>query len=73
MAYKVIRTFADAEDGGRVYDKVGQKYPHKDSKVKPTKERIKKLSSSDNNAGSACIQEIKTKEEVLNEMAADSK
>lgn len=72
MAYKVIRTFADVEDDGHVY-KVGQPYPHKDSKVKPSKNRIKLLSSSENNAGSACIQEIKTKEEVLDEMAADSK
>lgn len=72
MAYKVIRTFADAEDEGHVY-KVGQQYPHKDSKVKPSKDRIKLLSSAKNDAGSACIQEIKTKAEILDEMTADSK
>jgi len=72
MAYKVIRTFADADDDGRVY-KIGQVYPHKDSEVNPSKERIKILSSANNDAGSPCIKATKSKAEILDEMAADSK
>ncbi|EOH94841.1 hypothetical protein [Enterococcus pallens] len=72
MAYKVIRTFADAEDDGRVYKK-GQEYPHKDLKPKPTADRIKQLASADNNSGAACIEKIQTKSEALEELAADSK
>ncbi|MGM0214965.1 hypothetical protein [Enterococcus sp. AZ109] len=72
MAYKVIRTFADSEDEGHVYKK-GQEYPHKDSKEKPSPERIKRLTSADNNSGGACIEKIQTKAEILDKLAADSK
>lgn len=72
MAYKVIRTFSDAEDGGHIYKK-GQEYPHKDLKQKPTADRIKQLASADNNSGAACIEKVQTKAEALDELAADSK
>lgn len=72
MAYKVIRTFADAEDGGHVYKK-GQEYPRKELKSKPSDKRIKQLATADNNSGAACIEKIQTKAEALEELATDSK
>ena len=58
MGYKVIRDFADMQDGGYVY-KVGDEFPHLGHK--PSIERISELSGSNNSIGSALIVEVKAK------------
>ena len=56
MAYKVIKTFKDAQDNLFMYH-AGDKYPRKDMEV--SAERIEELSSDKNRRGMPLIQEIK--------------
>ncbi|WP_346207619.1 hypothetical protein NSS91_16060 [Caldifermentibacillus hisashii] len=56
MAYRVINRFKDSMDNNRLYE-VGEEYPKGD--YKPTKERIKELSSVHKKYKKAFIEEIK--------------
>ena len=58
MGYKVIRDFADMQDGGHIY-KAGDEFPRLGAV--PTEERILELSGSNNRIGSALIAEISVK------------
>lgn len=59
--YKVIKTFADLEDGKHVY-RVGDEYPRHG--VKPSADRIKFLRSDQNLLHQPVIEEIKEEEQV---------
>ena len=56
MAYKVVKTFKDAQDNLDTYH-VGDKYPHKG--VEASEERIAELASDKNRRGEPLIVEIK--------------
>ena len=55
MAYKVIKTFKDAQDGYMYH--VGDKFPH--SGAEASEERIEELASDKNRRGMPLIVEIK--------------
>lgn len=54
--YKVIKMFADLQDGNHVYN-VGDEYPRKGVTV--TDERIAELAGSNNKQGTPLIAEVK--------------
>ena len=56
MAYKVVKTFKDAQDDNFMYH-VGDKYPHDGMEVTP--ERIEELASKENRRGEPLIEEVK--------------
>jgi hypothetical protein len=58
MAYKVVTSFFDREDNKRLYE-VGQSYPR--TGFKPSEERIKLLSTVDNDEKAIFIKEVKKK------------
>ncbi|WP_419955934.1 hypothetical protein ACN6MT_11335 [Neobacillus niacini] len=58
MAYKVVNSFFDKEDGNRLYE-VGQSYPR--TGVKPSKERIELLSNDENKEKTIFIKEVSGK------------
>lgn len=60
MAYKVVTSFFDKEDNKRLYE-VGQSYPR--TGFKPSEERIKLLSTVDNDEKTIFIKEVKKKSE----------
>jgi len=61
MAYKVVNSFFDKEDGNRLYE-VGQSYPR--TGVKPSKERIELLSSNKNDEKKVFIKEVGKKRAI---------
>ena len=61
MAYKVVNSFFDKEDGNRLYE-VSQSYPR--TGFKPSKERIELLSSDNNNEKKVFIKEVVKKKKV---------
>ncbi|KAA0565337.1 hypothetical protein F0342_06935 [Bacillus sp. CH30_1T] len=58
MAYKVVTSFFDKEDNKRLYE-VGQSYPR--TGFEPSEERIKLLSTVDNDEKTIFIKEVKKK------------
>lgn len=58
MKYKVIETFREKHDGGKIY-KEGKPYPS--GKFKPTKKRIEELSSENNSYGRPFIKVVDEK------------
>lgn len=56
MHYKVIRKFQDKDN--HIYE-VGENYPHANVEKKPTKARLKVLSTDDNKYKHSFIEEIK--------------
>lgn len=54
--FKVIKMFADLQDGEHVYE-VGDEYPR--NGYKPTQARIEQLSSKHNAQGQPLIEEVK--------------
>lgn len=60
MAYKVIKSFVDLQDGKYRYN-VGDVYPRKGKRA--TKKRIAELASSENRRGEPMIEEIEEEDE----------
>ena len=61
MAYKVIKTFQDAQDNLFVYH-AGDEYPRKGMKV--SEKRIEELSSNKNRRGIPLIEEVETEKKA---------
>lgn len=58
MAYKVVTSFFDKEDNNRLYE-VGHPYPR--TGFKPSEERIKLLSTVENDEKTVFIKEVSTR------------
>lgn len=56
MIYKVVRKFADLDDGGHIYE-VGEEYPRPDI-LEVSDERIKELATSANMIGKPLIEPV---------------
>lgn len=56
-SYKVVRAFKDLKDENTIYS-VGEAYP-KEGRKKPSKARLKELSSDKNAHGAPIIEEVK--------------
>lgn len=70
--YKVVIDFTDLQDDNHVY-LAGEEYPRKGAK--PTKKRIKELSTKDNKRGEALIEAVESaqKAEIQPEKAEKAK
>lgn len=68
--HKVIKTFADLQDGNHVYN-VGAEFPRKGVEV--TEERLAELSSSNNLQGVPLIEKVEEQKKAASKKTAAKK